>query len=887
MNSFSGIELYDVSHWNRATVADGNFLSAVTIYPLSANDYTLLSAVDEYQDNAAEVADTNFKRAEDIDDYVNSWTNNLTLGICRRYQGYNDMAKSLLEDDGPRWTTNAEYVSEHGPVWDSMIQPATSGYAASAYINDPGINASKILHSAFYYCANGKQNWYTDPADCAAVDNHAMYIGFYDHTKESKISTDWSYCIGLDSSIKGSGLAPAAKAHTFALLGYSAGGTSVQVKGSSNVGKALIAGCNQIGNCCSGIYFGWQTIKGNNNSLIHGLTTVTGCNHSINLGKTFYNANNTVTVKGLNGTDQYGTQRQLLIGDYNGTHYNTNSTILTWYPANGPAQNMTNAVIIGGGAYAVGNLLTTGAKCSSMGYSILAGECTSVRSYSTTVGRAADPGTNYQLAVGHDFTQRGSYSTGIFDNSWHKSDKSFDVSDHCGSNGWSNMWFQNTQVCTGETCSQAFTKSYHVYLPYLTNAMVHAHHSNINGLQQSMVHGYYFENVTANQSLLLGVKGIGSVNNSLLISFSNMPTVFLPTYYGNKTNARCVLSQNTFNGLTFNKFDFVPKSIYDTPNSYVPVNGTYASTNRTDSLAITSGMEVLNGRMLYDFLVGNNYSQTGAGQGASTSTVAAEVTGKSRMWAKYNFYVGDFVRRSSNTSNNKYDLFDLFTWDDSFAFNVGKPSKVHNGNGSQYANIDTNNVRIGDTNNLGLYIPVGSMNKAVGTVRHSLIVGENNQVIAAPGSQTIIVGKENSIKLPWGTCGYQHLDTATPASLVCIGQKCVTAYTMPRIVEVKKNTSSELYEMIYTKENSSYNSSYSLTKLIESIKGTGSDDVSKTKHAAYFLSCCNVILSKSDGPYCVITTCSPLTSGKPMNGVYFRKSDNKWYDVKTGTAITD
>lgn len=889
MDSLNSIELYNIKQWNRATIADGNYLSGIAIYPLSANDYTLLSAIDTYQNNAAEVAEINHQRNVEIAPDVNKWNTNLRDGIFSKYESYNETFDSL-NDYGPSWETAYAVVNASGGNWNAMVSSAYSGHAAYSYLLDPGLNTSKILHSAFYYCANdGKQNWYNDKKH--AVYNHSMYIGVYYPDEEENVVTNWSFGIGTDESIRGSSRTTSCcNDHSFAILGDGAGVSNSDIKGRSVNHHFMQCGRSTIGANWTGFYQGEYVIKGNRYSIIHGMNSVTYNERCVYLTRGPQRTTECVFVKGLNnGYDD--TARQFLIGDYGGTHHNKNVFALVYGQGDDP--NASSPVAYSENTFAIGG---TGSNLNSL----YVGGYSSQSNCVLSVGRHNEHRTN-STVIGNNIgyygvnqTNVGCYLGCTSDNAiilgkQKSSYKTYQILDltHNVSNGASDTILIGKEYSTVSNSNQCFYCGHNTNHATTSYSILHTNNTNNVSTNSCLVHGHSHGSSSSSWSMILGTKGqANNLSQSLLCISNFLPICEAITPVGSKMNKVLNLRYSGDYSFVMNDFSFTFASTGDKPNSHALTNpGDYNSCYHNSSLIILDGYEILNHNSFRDLLVGRSNYQTGGIDSGKTSFHSYHDEDTFRMWSKYNICVGDFLRHNYRTSNAT-DWSKMYDFEKSFLMNVGNNSHAQTQmTGTSYYTVSDANVMIvGSENKLGYNNSTGTYENPDSKLLYNLIIGDNNDVINAIGSECVVVGKNNKISIPWATCSYSVGSNPTmTAKMICIGENCSTLKTMKRRCIAAKTDNTYVFD--YSKSNTQYNANDYLTKLIESIKGLTTDEVKQTQRAAYFLATQNLILSKSDGPYFVVTTCQS-TNGSNRNGVYFRKTDNRWYDVATNTAIT-
>lgn len=888
MESLNSIELYDISHWNRATIADGNFLSAVTIYPLSANDYTLLDAIDVYQNNTSEVAEINHQRHIEIRPSVDRWNADLRDGINPNCDSYND-TYTLLKANGPQWDDTVTDVETYSQNWDDMVYSAHSGYAASAYLLDPGLNASKVLNSAFYYCANdGKQNWFNDKKH--SVYNHSVYIGHYDPDTEQNVVTNWSFGIGCDSSIKGSTRTTSCcNDHSFAILGASAGVSDGDIKGRSVNHHYMQCGMNTIGANWTGFYQGWNTIKGNSHSLIHGMNSTNYNTRCIYLSEGPANTVECVMVKGHKNSYN-DTTRQFLIGDCAGTHHNKNTfAILFDGNSSAPVYSTENTFSMGSLQYAK-NMLTTGGYTSNTRSNLTTGLNNGQHTDSLLVGNRIGGTGSVHLAVGRDICVDGVDSLIVGQNKYISSHTAqvLDLATNTNNNAVQSILMGREYSTQDSSYQNVFLCKNTWVKASQSDAFIHTDETSGPKAPYGIIHGRAMGDSETSYSLALGVKGrADGLSYSILMSSNYLPYCDVVGMMGNKYPRQFNLRYSGSGSFIMSDFSFTFNTAYEKPNSNALTGPTdYNEVNRYYSLYMLHGYEILNSNSFRDFIVGRSDKQTGGGvESYITSYHSYHKEDELEAWTKYNVCVGDFVRHTYSFKTH-VAWKKLHDFSKSYYFNIGNNTHdVTASTGEQYYVVsDCNFTTVGTANKLGLNNATGNVDNPKGEILHNMVVGNSNTLINVVGSECIVVGKNNFITIPWATCAYvQGGNNTLTAKMICIGESCNTNKTMKRrCLGVKHG---DVLEFSYTKSNTVYEGKDYLTQLIESIKGSTTDEETQTKRAAYFLASQNVIISKSDGPYFVATTC-PSMNGSNKHGVYFRKSDNKWYDVKTNTAIT-
>lgn len=265
MKTLNEIELYNVGKWTRGTPAEGNLLSNSTIYPLSANDFTLLSAISVYTKNISESADSLEEFSEFVNVKIQEWDETYNC-IKNNSASWNDTV-SFTDEFKDEWNYDAKLVAENSAHWNEIASSAESGYAASAYIAEGKLKYENLEHSAFRFCGEG---------------NDSMNIVSNELPGSKKFIADYSvgmtpYGYGPDSYYQGT---PIASGCSFALNGKN---YSYRVKSYDN--SFLISDdCNYVevtkslailekentANAKCSLISGKEKLEGNDHCLIFG-----------------------------------------------------------------------------------------------------------------------------------------------------------------------------------------------------------------------------------------------------------------------------------------------------------------------------------------------------------------------------------------------------------------------------------------------------------------------------------------------------------------------------------------------------------------------------------------------------------------------------------------
>lgn len=111
-HTISGIELFDVKHLNRATIADGNLLNAYVCEPLTKNEDILASAVGSAY-NAIDDINHTLQNKKDIQDKL-SFSGSATKTVKKITQDENGVVSAEFEDIA--LTPNVEITSPSGTL---------------------------------------------------------------------------------------------------------------------------------------------------------------------------------------------------------------------------------------------------------------------------------------------------------------------------------------------------------------------------------------------------------------------------------------------------------------------------------------------------------------------------------------------------------------------------------------------------------------------------------------------------------------------------------------------------------------------------------------------------------------------------------------------------
>ena len=111
-HTISGIELFDVKHLNRATIADGNLLNTYVCEPLTKNEDILASAVGSAY-NAIDDINRTLQNKKDIQDKL-SFSGSATKTVKKITQDENGVVSAEFEDIA--LTPNVEITSPSGTL---------------------------------------------------------------------------------------------------------------------------------------------------------------------------------------------------------------------------------------------------------------------------------------------------------------------------------------------------------------------------------------------------------------------------------------------------------------------------------------------------------------------------------------------------------------------------------------------------------------------------------------------------------------------------------------------------------------------------------------------------------------------------------------------------
>lgn len=158
-HTISGIELFDVKHLNRATIADGNLLNAYVCEPLIKNEDILASAVGSAY-NAIDDINSTLQNKKDIQDKL-SFSGSATKTVKKITQDENGVMSAEFEDIA--LTPNVEITSPSGTLdvkssFDAQTNTTTfeidvsanNTYSANITYNAVGDSTTSAMPSEYF-----------------------------------------------------------------------------------------------------------------------------------------------------------------------------------------------------------------------------------------------------------------------------------------------------------------------------------------------------------------------------------------------------------------------------------------------------------------------------------------------------------------------------------------------------------------------------------------------------------------------------------------------------------------------------------------------------------------------------------------------------------------
>lgn len=158
-HTISGIELFDVKHLNRATIADGNLLNAYVCEPLIKNEDILASAVGSAY-NAIDDINRTLQNKKDIQDKL-SFSGSATKTVKKITQDENGVVSAEFEDIA--LTPNVEITSPSGTLdvkssFDAQTNTTTfeidvsanNTYSANITYNATGESTTSAMPSEYF-----------------------------------------------------------------------------------------------------------------------------------------------------------------------------------------------------------------------------------------------------------------------------------------------------------------------------------------------------------------------------------------------------------------------------------------------------------------------------------------------------------------------------------------------------------------------------------------------------------------------------------------------------------------------------------------------------------------------------------------------------------------
>lgn len=158
-HTISGIELFDVKHLNRATIADGNLLNTYVCEPLIKNEDILASAVGSAY-NAIDDINRTLQNKKDIQDKL-SFSGSATKTVKKITQDENGVMSAEFEDIA--LTPNVEITSPSGTLdvkssFDAQTNTTTfeidvsanNTYSANITYNAAGKSTTSAMPSEYF-----------------------------------------------------------------------------------------------------------------------------------------------------------------------------------------------------------------------------------------------------------------------------------------------------------------------------------------------------------------------------------------------------------------------------------------------------------------------------------------------------------------------------------------------------------------------------------------------------------------------------------------------------------------------------------------------------------------------------------------------------------------
>ena len=158
-HTISGIELFDVKHLNRATIADGNLLNTYVCEPLIKNEDILASAVGSAY-NAIDDINRTLQNKKDIQDKL-SFSGSATKTVKKITQDENGVMSAEFEDIA--LTPNVEITSPSGTLdikssFDAQTNTTTfeidvsanNTYSANITYNVAGESTTSAMPSEYF-----------------------------------------------------------------------------------------------------------------------------------------------------------------------------------------------------------------------------------------------------------------------------------------------------------------------------------------------------------------------------------------------------------------------------------------------------------------------------------------------------------------------------------------------------------------------------------------------------------------------------------------------------------------------------------------------------------------------------------------------------------------
>ena len=169
------LELHAISKWNRATIADGNKLNASTISPLFKNDCILASAICDYAELGEQFKENEYTElTEVLEPSAENYESN--FGIFGDNSAKWNSNYNTTFANSAKWDSTYTIVSGTSGFWDDIVPSATSGAAASGWLSTHSLDGLDLETHAISYAPDEKWN---------AAANNSMLMAFYTSTENN------------------------------------------------------------------------------------------------------------------------------------------------------------------------------------------------------------------------------------------------------------------------------------------------------------------------------------------------------------------------------------------------------------------------------------------------------------------------------------------------------------------------------------------------------------------------------------------------------------------------------------------------------------------------------------------------------------------------------